>query len=108
MSIDYKLLGKRIKNARLSVKKTQEKSAEHLGVSVGYISQIERGVTKISLDTLAQLSEFVETEMAILITGVAVTDKKYMFDEVSINVSQLSPKERQILNDIAMLLIKNR
>ena len=43
MSIDYKIIGKRIKERRKICQITQETLAEKLGVSVGYISQIERG-----------------------------------------------------------------
>ena len=46
MSIDYKLLGERIKQQRRIKGTTQENFAEYLNVSVGYISQIERGITK--------------------------------------------------------------
>ena len=108
MTINYKLLGQRIKNARLSAKKTQEQIAEYLDVSVGYISQIERGVTKISLDTLAQVAVFIETDIAELITGVALTDRMYIFSEINLNVSELSSKERQMVNDFALMLKKNR
>ena len=108
MIINYKLLGQRMKNARLSAQKTQEQSAEYLGVSVGYISQLERGVTKISLDTLAQTAVFIEADIAELITGTALTDKRYLFDEIDINIAELSPKERQMVNDFVLLLKKNR
>ena len=108
MSIDYKLLGKRIKNARLATKKTQEQSAEYLDVSVSYVSQLERGVTKISLETLAQYAAFIEADIAELITGAAVTDKFDTLDEINLNIIKLSPKERQMLNDFISLLIKNR
>ena len=108
MVINYELLGKRIKNARLSAKKTQEQSAEHLDVSVSYISQLERGVTKISLDTLAQIADFVHADISTLITGVAVNDNRYMFDEINLNISDLYPKELQMVNDFILLLKKNR
>ena len=52
--MDYGAIGQRIKQVRRSRDMTQERLAEALSVSVGYISQIERGVTKINLDTLAR------------------------------------------------------
>jgi len=108
MDINYKMLGSRIKAKRSSVKKTQEQAAEFLNVSVSYISQIERGVTKVSLDTLAKLAGFIETDIAELITGTSVTDKRYMFAETNSNMADLSPKERQMLNDFMKLLKNNR
>ena len=53
MSIDYKLIGKRIKTKRQHIGLTQEKMAEHLLVSVGYVSQIERGISKPNLEMLS-------------------------------------------------------
>lgn len=50
MSIDYKLLGNRIKEQRIAKGTTQEHFAEQMDVSVGYVSQMERGITKISLE----------------------------------------------------------
>ena len=48
MNVDYGAIGQRIKQVRRSRDMTQERLAEALSVSVGYISQIERGVTKIN------------------------------------------------------------
>ena len=59
-NIDYILIGKRIKAARKALGMTQEKLAEELDVSIGYISQVERGVTKISLDLLGALSSILK------------------------------------------------
>ena len=56
MNVDYGAIGRRIKQVRRSRDMTQERLAEALSVSVGYISQIERGVTKINLDTLAAVA----------------------------------------------------
>ena len=58
MAIDYKLLGERIKTKRIAKGTTQEHFAEHLDVSVGYISQIERGITKINLDRLSTVADY--------------------------------------------------
>ena len=44
MNVDYGAIGQRIKQVRRSRDMTQERLAEALSVSVGYISQIERGV----------------------------------------------------------------
>ena len=56
MNVDYFAIGQRIKQVRRDRGMTQERLAEALSVSVGYISQIERGVTKISLETLAAVA----------------------------------------------------
>ena len=55
MAVDFKLIGKRIQEKRKELKKTQEDLAEYLDVSVGYVSNMERGTTKISLTTLVNI-----------------------------------------------------
>lgn len=43
MELDYRIIGSRIQARRKQKKITQEKMAEALNLSVGFISQIERG-----------------------------------------------------------------
>lgn len=53
--MDYKRLGKRIKEERLKKDMTQEQLAESIDVSGVYISHIECGSAKPSLDTLIKI-----------------------------------------------------
>ena len=59
--IDYKEIGKRIKEKRIIKRLTQQKLAEQLEVSDEYMSKIETGKTKISLRRLSQLSVLLDT-----------------------------------------------
>lgn len=54
--MDYKFLGKRIKEERLKLHLTQEKLAEEINISTAYIGQIERGERSIALDKLISLA----------------------------------------------------
>ena len=74
MSVNYKLIGSRIQAKRKSLNLTQERLAEYLDVTPGYISQIERGATKINLDILFSISECLKCE---------VTDFLYKSDSIS-------------------------
>ena len=69
MSVDYAAIGQRIKGRRREQKRTQEWLAEQLQVSVGYISQIERGVTKVNLDTLSEIGASLGCDLGELVTG---------------------------------------
>ncbi len=60
MGIDYKTLGKNIKFYRKQKSLTQERLAEQLDLSVGFISQVERGITKMSLDTLINFCDLLD------------------------------------------------
>ena len=49
MAVDYKLIGERLKKARLEKGMTQDNLAESLNVSIAYLSRIETGTTKVNL-----------------------------------------------------------
>ena len=55
--MDYISLGQRIKTERVTHRLTQEKLAEMINVSTNFISQIERGKSKMSVQTFASLAE---------------------------------------------------
>lgn len=64
MQIDYELIGRRIKQKRKEMHLTQENLAEKLDVSIGYVSQLERGVTKINLEMLGKISNLFNCDIA--------------------------------------------
>ena len=106
--MDYSAIGQRIKRSRRARGMTQEHLAEALTVSVGYISQIERGVTKISLDTLAAVATRLECELAELVTGVAVSQEHYLDRELaqgledSVFVELLEEMENKVWKQLNM------
>lgn len=70
MEINYLLIGKRIRRFRLSKNITQEELAFQIGTSAAYISNIEHGKKKVSLQKLCEISE---------IWGVTVNDLLYSY-----------------------------
>ncbi|MBE6819456.1 MAG: helix-turn-helix transcriptional regulator [Ruminococcaceae bacterium] len=107
MSIDFGLIGARIKETRKEAGKTQEWLAEQIDVSVGYISQIERGITKISLDTLSEICAVLNGEMSYLVAGTATKQNNYLKDEIAEKFSRLSERDKKIIIDLIESMIKN-
>lgn len=97
MAIDYKILGKRIKTQRIAKGTTQEHFAEHIDVSVGYISQMERGITKISLDRLATVADYLECDMSYLLEGVNPVSADYLDKDFNNLYRRLSAYEKKVL-----------
>lgn len=58
-----KQLGKRIKQIRKTAKLTQERLAEKTGLSIEYISRIERGIAQPSLKTIEKMVEVLNVEV---------------------------------------------
>ncbi len=106
MSIDYAAIGRRIQGMRKKSKRTQENLAEYLSVSVGYISQIERGVTKINLDTLSEIARWLECDIAALVSGITPQQETYLKDEIGQIYAGMSEQQRKILLEIALAIQK--
>lgn len=100
MSVDFGLIGSRIKSERKAAGKTQEWLAEKLDVSVGYISQVERGITKISLETLAEICSVLGSDIAFLVSGSAKTQSGYMQNEFSEKFSHLSERDKFLILEL--------
>lgn len=56
MYMDYRSLGKRIREERLRLNLTQERLSEDIGISTAYLGQIERGERNITLEKLILLA----------------------------------------------------
>lgn len=107
MKVDYGSIGGRIKIRRKERNKTQEDLAEALSVSVGYISQIERGITRVNLDTLAEISAQLDCELPELISGVSICSAEYLDRELGEVCGQMSPTQRKMLLGIAKILLRS-
>ena len=98
MPVNYKIIGNRIQLKRKSQNITQEQMAEHLNVTSGYISQIERGVTKVNLDMLAAISEFLDCDMTEFIYKNNSPSMSFYEDDILHDYEKLSQNEKRILS----------
>lgn len=106
MSVDYKLIGIRIKEKRKENRKTQEQLAENLSVTVGYISQLERGITKISLETLSNICAALNCDMEYFVSGITVENTEYMKDELYHKALLLNNNQRRMISEIIDVIKK--
>ena len=97
MAVDFKLIGKRIQQKRKALGKTQENLAEYLDVSVVYVSNIERGVTKISLTTLSNISDFLGCDVAELVSNTSTNSGKYLKNDIDEIINSFDNNEKHIL-----------
>lgn len=66
MVVNYKKLGKRLKEFRVKNGLTQEKLAELCDLSTSYISYIETGKRKLSFKTIEILSRHLKFEIELI------------------------------------------
>ena len=108
LTIDYNLIGKRIKEQRIKKGLTQENIAEYLDISVSYISRIERAAVKISLDTLVRISVFLDVSPAFLIDGTVIASGDYLHGELAEVTSGFNSDQMSLLLDIAEIIRKRQ
>lgn len=106
MGIDYKLIGKRIKEKRKSKSMTQEVLAEKADVTVGYISQIERGICKVNLDTMSVIANILECEVTDFISGSSTLQSSYLQDEIFSKLKLCSDKQKKMVLEFIEMIIR--
>ena len=93
--VNYKEVGKRIRNARAEKKITQEKFAEMLGVSTGYISQVESGQKCFNLKRFNEIVDIFDKPISYFVEGTdtpeqstikEITDLLYNVDANKLNI----------------------
>ncbi|GHU82470.1 hypothetical protein FACS1894196_0840 [Clostridia bacterium] len=67
--MDYEAMGKRVRAYRNKRGLTQAMLAEMVGISTSFMGHIERGSRVASIETLANLSEALETTIDSLVSG---------------------------------------
>ena len=55
----------------------QARGAEARSVSLGDVSRIERGAARVNLDTLAAVAARLDCDLAQLVTGVSIRQKRF-------------------------------
>ncbi len=90
---DYRIMGKRIQQARKANRYTQEKLSEIINMSSKNLSQLERGMTGISVPTLVSLCDTLNVSSDYILFGEV---NSHQNNSVSMQLSQL-PQEKQLL-----------
>lgn len=107
MALDYSIIGERIRNSRLEKKLTQEKLAEHLNVSVAFVSRIERGSAQVNLKRLSQICALLDIDEGSILNGTSSDSKNYLSEEFNTLLKGTSTETQKLIYDIARIIIKD-
>lgn len=101
---DYKKeMGMRIRVRRKKLLLTQEEIAEQLGISVKHFSEVERGLTGLSIENLVKLSNILGLSLDYIIKGEA---DKCNWDS-TLSLLESVPKEKEnLIKDLIKLGIQ--
>lgn len=107
MSLDYNIIGSRIKDARRAKKLTQEALSEQLDLSVAFLSRVERGSSHINLKRLNQICDILEVSEGYILNGVDNTKSNYLDKEFSELLKKASPEKQKMIYEIAKTIVEN-
>ncbi|MBR2883721.1 MAG: helix-turn-helix transcriptional regulator [Clostridia bacterium] len=103
MALNYTIIGENIKYARKEQRLTQEKLAEIVNKSPSYISYIETGKRKLSLESLVDIANALYVSADELLSfNIAYRNQRAC--EFSFILGKCSIYEQKIINDIVLAL----
>lgn len=88
---NWGLMGKRVQQARKAKRYTQAEVAELINMSSKNLSQLERGMTGISLSTLINICKVLEVSADYILFGI---ENEGQHNAVNIMLSELNEKEQ--------------
>lgn len=116
-AIDYKLIGRRIRERRLLANYSQEQLAWEAELSATYISYIENGTKKPSLESLVSICNVLgitldnlltgnqvhsnydyQTDIAMIMKGTSSTEKRLIYELVYALLSIIRKNEWELVN----------
>ena len=99
--MDYKELGRRVRQQRALCKLTQEELAEKSGISCSFVGHIERGEKKFSIGTLVALCNAMEVSPNYLL-------QDSLEPEVLNNSVDVGAQNKALFNDLMEVLYEHR
>lgn len=106
-TVDYALIGKRIKSKRTELRITQEKMASELNLSTYYLSKVENGRAHVTLDTLSVLANYLKLDLGYLVNGTSTLEKSYYFDQIDDLLSKADHKQMKLIIKLVKAVIED-
>lgn len=106
MAINFEILGKRIKEIRGQRSLSQEELAELADVTAQYISYIETGRKKVSLQVLVNIADGLSVSVNNLLMGNQKTEIPLYMMELTSLMENCNQYERRIVYEQIVSLVK--
>ena len=102
--MNYTLIGERIRKSRKEINMTQEEFAEAIGVSVGYINQIETGKKCFNLKRFNEIVDIVDKPISYFVEGTDTPDQSTIKEITDLLYNADTNKLNMIKNVIMAIL----
>nr|WP_319489244.1 helix-turn-helix transcriptional regulator [uncultured Caproiciproducens sp.] len=101
MSINFKIIGLRIRELRLEKQMSQADLAEKIDMSPTYMSHIETAKRKASLESLLRISNALEITMDRLLNGNQTSDSGEYLADLLMLLDDCTSQEKRMIFEIA-------
>ena len=108
MAIDYTKLGKRVKAQRAKLKLSQAMLAERCDISDIYISHIETGKAKPSLDVLFSIAEVLGVTLDALLIDSIYCSTERLSDEIAAKLKRCTPENMHLINRMIDVVLESQ
>ena len=105
VTVNYEDVGNKIRERRNFLKVTQENLANDINVSASFISDIENGRRKMSLETMIKISIALKTSLDYFVLDNVIdikTKNNIKFDELKNILETVDEKKESIFLDFAI------
>ena len=103
--LNYEVIGKKIKDLRIEKGMNQKAFAEKLGVSIGFVSQVESGDKCFNLKRLEEVSRVLGKPVAYFIEGANSDDVKAMEEEIQFLLRRISPNKLEMVSKMLEVIV---
>ncbi len=86
------MIGAHIRNLRLAKKLTLKQLSDDSGLSVGFLSQLERGMSSIAIDTLARLAHILGADLSSFFNVVKGPGPEAVVHGFDLRATPVSPQ----------------
>lgn len=100
MEVNFRLIGRRVREIRKSGKFSQMDLAERTGLSVSYVSMVENGRRKVSLDALIRIANILGVTVDELLNGNQLYNPTEYQTDMDLLLADCSNYEKRIIYEL--------
>ena len=101
-------MGQRVAKRRRIMNLTQEKLAEKAEISTGYVQNIERGLSKCSLEVLMRIGRVLDVNPDYLISGAYKYVEESRLEQIKEAMLRCNPKQYELIANFIAWVAEQR
>lgn len=104
--MDYKAVGKRIRQQRIKLDLTQSQAAELADISEKYYANVERGANKARLEIYFKIAQALNISLDSLVSDDCSENSMAYMNYIISEVKHFSSAQKEMLHDLIQIINK--